>query len=110
MRLSSVNTIADGLAAPMAGELNFDVVNRYVDDVVLVDDDAIAAATRDLLLSAKLLAEPAGAAGVAAVLQRALPLESGARVAAIVSGGNVDAAKLASILTTPAASPSSSPS
>ena len=93
-RLDVVSTIADGLAAPMAGELTYEIVKRYVDDVVLVSDEAIAAAVRDLLLSAKLLAEPAGAAATAAVLTRAIPLHDGERVAAIVSGGNVDIAKL----------------
>lgn len=62
VRLDAVKTIADGLAAPMAGELNYDVVRRYADDVVLVDDKAMTDAMSALLLSAKLLAEPAGAA------------------------------------------------
>ncbi len=96
--LDSVKTIADGLAAPMAGELTFDVVKRYADDVVVIDDDTIAAALRDLLTSAKLLAEPGGAAATAAILARAVPLRQGERVAAIVSGGNVDAARLATLL------------
>lgn len=98
VQLESVSTIADGLAAPMAGEINFEIVRRYVDDVVLIDDDAIAEAVRDLLGSAKLLAETAGAAATAAVLTRAVPLRSGERVAAIVSGGNIDAARLAKML------------
>ncbi|HEY5060703.1 MAG TPA: threonine/serine dehydratase [Gemmatimonadaceae bacterium] len=93
-QLDVVNTIADGLAAPMAGELTFAVVQRYVDDVVLVTDGAIADAVRELLLSAKLLAEPAGATATAAVLTKAIPLRDGDRVAAVVSGGNVDIAKL----------------
>jgi threonine dehydratase len=98
VHLDAVNTIADGLAAPMAGELNFEIVRRYVDDVVLIDDATIAAGARDLLFSAKLLAEPAGAAATAAVLSRAVPLRDGDRVAAVVSGGNVDAAKLIGML------------
>ena len=98
VRLDAVNTVADGLAAPMAGELPYQIVRRYADDVVLLGDDAIADAMRQLLLSAKLLAEPAGAAAVAAVLSGALPLRRGERVAAVVSGGNIDLAKLASLL------------
>jgi threonine dehydratase len=98
VRLDAVNTIADGLAAPMAGELPYQIVRRYADDVVLLGDDAIAAAMRQLLLSTKLLAEPAGATAVAAVLAGALPLRRGERVAAIVSGGNIDLSKLASLL------------
>jgi threonine dehydratase len=98
VHLDAVKTIADGLAAPMAGELNFEIVRRYVDDVVLIDDATIAAGARELLFSAKLLAEPAGAAATAAVLSRAVPLRDGDRVAAVVSGGNVDAAKLIGML------------
>jgi threonine dehydratase len=98
MRLQSVDTIADGLAAPMAGALTYEVVRRYVDDVVLVSDDEIADAVRALLFRAKLLAEPAGAAAVAAVLSRKLPLRQRERVVAVVSGGNVDAEKLKAML------------
>jgi threonine dehydratase len=99
MRLTSLNTIADGLAAPMTGELNYEIVKRYVDDVIVIDDDVIAEGLRQLLLSAKLLAEPAGAAAVGALLAKAVPVRQSERVAAIVSGGNVDAAKLAKIVT-----------
>jgi threonine dehydratase len=98
VHLDSVNTIADGLAAPMAGELNYEIVKRYVDDVVVIDDDLIAAAVRDLLFSAKLLAETGGAAATAAILARAIPLRDGERVAAVVSGGNIDATRLRTAL------------
>jgi threonine dehydratase len=98
VHLESVKTIADGLAAPMAGEINYEIVRKYVDDVVLIEDDVIAAGVRELLLSAKLLAEPAGAAATAAVMTRAIPMRDGERVAAVVSGGNVDIPKLTTIL------------
>lgn len=98
VHVQSLNTIADGLAAPMAGEVNYEIVRRYVDDVVLIGDDMIAGAVRELLSSAKLLAEPAGAAATAAIVNRAIPLRDGERVAAIVSGGNVDLDRLASML------------
>ncbi len=98
VRLQAVNTIADGLAAPMAGTLTYEVVRRYVDDVVLVTDEEIAAAVRALLTRTKLLAEPAGAAGVAALLARKLPLGGGERVVAVLSGGNVDPEKLKGML------------
>src|SRR5215475_6698697 len=80
--LESVNTIADGLAAPMTGQVNFEIIRRYVDDV-----DVIADALRELLVSAKLLAEPGGAAATAAVLTRAIPMRDGQRIATVVSGG-----------------------
>jgi threonine dehydratase len=98
VRLDSVKTIADGLAAPMAGELNYEIVRRYADGVVLLGDDAIADAMRQLLLATKLLTEPAGAAATAAVLSGALPIRRGERVATVLSGGNIDLAKLATLL------------
>jgi threonine dehydratase len=97
VRPEIVKTIADGLAAPMAGDLTFDVVRRYVDDVVLVTDDEIKSAMRDILLSTKLLAEGGGAAATAAVLADRLPLR-GRKVVAVLSGGNVDASVIAGIL------------
>ncbi len=96
--LASVSTIADGLAAPMAGELPFEIVRRYADDVVLIDDDVIPPAMSDLLFSAKLLSEPAGATATAAVLSGAVPVRRGERVGVIVTGGNVDAGRLISLL------------
>jgi threonine ammonia-lyase medium form len=98
VRLDTIDTIADGLAAPMAGTLTYDIVRRYVDDVVLVTDDEIVTAVRALLARTKLLAEPAGAAAVAAILARRLPLRPGERVVAVLSGGNVDLANLKDML------------
>jgi threonine dehydratase len=94
VRLEKVDTIADGLAAPMAGTLTYEVVRRYVDDVVLVSDDEITSAVRAILSRTKLLTEPAGAAGMAAVLTRKLPTAVGKRVVVVLSGGNVDLPKL----------------
>lgn len=97
-RLANASSIADGLAPPMAGALAFEIVRRLVDDVVLVSDDEIRAAMRRILTEAKLLAEGAGAAATAAVLSRRLPLRPGCRVVSVVSGGNLDASVLASVL------------
>jgi threonine dehydratase len=83
-------TIADGLAAPFAGEFCFEIVRRLVDDVVLVTDDEIASAMSLLLTRAKVFAEPAGAAATAALLARRVPSVDGCHVVSIVSGGNVD--------------------
>jgi len=96
--LPSVQTIADGLAAPFAGALTLDIAQRYVDDVVLVTDDEIAEALRLTLERTKLQVEPAGAAGVAALLARRCGVRTGARVVAVLSGGNVDRALLKEIL------------
>src|SRR5262249_302458 len=78
--------------------VNFEIIRRYVDDVVLIDDDVIADALRELLVSAKLLAEPGGAAATAAVLTRAIPMRDGQRIATVVSGGNIALAKLKPLL------------
>jgi threonine dehydratase len=93
-RMPSMSTIADGLAAPMAGERNFEIVRRYVDDVVLVTDEEIKEAMRLLLTRAKLLAEPAGAAATAALIFDRIPVKPSDHVVSLVSGGNVDALRL----------------
>lgn len=98
VRLEEVDTIADGLGSPMAGDLTYPLVRRYVEDVVLVSDEEIAAAVGQLLAWTKLLAEPAGAAAVAALLADRIPVPPDARVAAVVSGGNVDLDDLARML------------
>ena len=98
LRMERIDTIADGLAAPFAGALTQAIIERYVDDVVLVTDDEIATALGLILERAKLLVEPAGAAGVAALLAGKTALPHGARVVAILSGGNVDREKLKGLL------------
>ena len=104
VHLDSVDTVADGLGAPMAGELNFEIVRRYVEDVVLVSDAEIQEAMAFILERTKLLAEPAGAAAVAALLAGRIPLAEGGPVVAVLSGGNVDLERLPDLLggTTPA--------
>jgi threonine dehydratase len=97
VRLERVSTIADGLAAPMAGDRTFPVIQRYVDDVVLVTDEEILASMRDILFSAKLLAEGGGAAATAAVVTGKLPV-AGKRVVAVLSGGNVDVERVKAAL------------
>ena len=97
VRLESMKTIADGLAAPMAGDVTYPIVKHYVDDVVLVTDDEIMAAMREILFSAKLLAEGGGAAATAAILSGKLKLD-GRRVVAVMSGGNVDPTRVSEVL------------
>ena len=75
-----------------------DTVNRYVDDLVAVSEDEIREAMRGLLQRAKLLVEGAGAAAVAALLAGRIERDSGRRVAAVLSGGNVDFARLRDVL------------
>jgi len=94
-RLEKMSTIADGLAAPFAGQLNFEIVGKYVDDVVLVSDDEIRTAMRFLLERCKILAEPAGAAATGALLSGRIKPPPGGRVVCVVSGGNIDPDSLA---------------
>ena len=96
--LDSINTIADGLAAPIAGTRGLDICQRLVDDVVLISDATIAEGMRFLAERAKLVAEPAGAAATAALLAGRIPVRKGERVVSIVSGGNVDRTRFAELL------------
>jgi len=82
-------TVADGLAAPFAGEGTLAVCSRLVDEIVLVGDDEIRDAFRVLYGRAKLACEPAGAAATAALLAGKVVPEPGEQVVAVVSGGNV---------------------
>ena len=95
--LERVTTIADGLAAPVAGTIPLDICRRLVADVVVVDDSVIAEGMRFLASRARLLAEPAGAAATGALLAGAVRVRPGERVVSIVSGGNVDLARAAEL-------------
>jgi threonine dehydratase len=81
-------TIADGIAVAKPGRLNFDIIRDAVDEVVTVDDDDIARAMLVLLERAKLVVEPAGAVGVAAILTGQVKPEGPTVV--LLSGGNID--------------------
>jgi len=98
VRLDHVDTIADGLAAPFAGRLNFAHVRALVDEMVLVSDAEIAAAIPVLMERCKIVPEPAGAAVVAALLSGKFTPPTGSTTVAIVSGGNVDRGRLREIL------------
>lgn len=87
--LPSVNTIADGLKPTRVGDLTLEHIGKYADDVVLVSDDEILAATRHLILKEKLVVEPSGAAALSAVMSGKLKLPKGPAVV-ILSGGNAD--------------------
>jgi threonine dehydratase len=83
-------TIADGLTPPFVGALPLEIARSCVDEIVTVTEAEIVEAMRSLMLFAKLVVEGAGAAATAALLARKATLKRGARVVAIVSGGNVD--------------------
>jgi threonine dehydratase len=86
--LAHMSTMADGIAVGRPGDVPFALVEKYVDEVRVVDDEAIARALVLTLERGKLVVEPAGAAALAAVLDDPASFE--APVVVVVSGGNVD--------------------
>jgi threonine dehydratase len=95
--LPAASTIADGIAVRSAGEKTLPLVQKYVDDLVLVDEEEIANSILFLLEREKTVAEGAGAVGVAALLHAKINLD-GQTAAVLVSGGNVDVTLLARII------------
>lgn len=98
VRLDHVATIADGLAAPTAGARCLAWVQKRFARVDLVDDDAIAEAMRLLMTRAKLFAEPAASAALAGLLAASGRFGPDDKVVCVVSGGNIDPARLATLL------------
>ncbi|MDE6469616.1 MAG: threonine ammonia-lyase [Eubacterium sp.] len=96
--LDKVQTIADGIAVKTPGNLTFDLVNKYVDGVFTVSDDEIALAILTLMEQEKLVAEGAGAVGVAAVMNGKIPDIQGKKVCCLVSGGNIDVTILSRVI------------
>ena len=95
--LSSVSTIADGIAVKKPGENTFRYVSEYVDEVALVTDDEVSSAILALIEKQKMIAEGAGATAVAAVMFDKFNLK-GKRVVAVVSGGNIDVTSLSRVI------------
>ncbi len=95
--LDTVDTIADGLATRSCGTIAYDTAQHLVDDVISVDDDAIAHAILTLLETEKTVVEGAGAVGPAALLEGTLNVRN-ETVACIISGGNIDVTLLANII------------
>ena len=87
--LPSIATIADGIAVKRPGTLTFPIIQNLVDDVVMVNDEAIIGAVLLLMERSKMLVEGAGAAGVAAMLSGVVKLD-GKRVLVPLTGGNID--------------------
>jgi threonine dehydratase len=95
--LDSVKTIADGLASKSAGELTFEHVKTLVDEVVTVSEEEIAQALLLVLERAKMLVEPAGSVGVAALMGGKLSIKDGP-IVTLLSGGNIDPMLLMGII------------
>lgn len=88
--LTSVSTIADGIAVKEPGTLTFKLCSEYVDDIVSVTDDQISAAILALIEKQKMISEGAGAVSLAAVMFGKIPDVLGKNVCCLVSGGNID--------------------
>ncbi len=97
-RLDRLDTVADGLAAPFAGEHTLSHVQRFVDEVITVSDEEILHAMTLVMERCKLVVEPAGVAGVAALLSGKAAVKPGSTVVCVISGGNVGAADLKRLL------------
>lgn len=92
-----VKTFADGIAVKQPGDVTYELCKKYLDDIVTVTDDEIAAAILMLMEGQKLVAEGAGATGLAALLFDKLPLK-GKKVVCLVSGGNIDVTILSRVI------------
>jgi threonine dehydratase len=97
VEISVPKTIADGLQVTAPGKLTFPIIRALVEDILLVSDQDLITTLRFILERMKVLIEPSGAAGAAAVFHRKFDF-TGARVGVLLSGGNVDLSKLASFL------------
>ena len=94
----SVDTIADGIATRRVADRTFDIIQERVDDVVTVSDDAIANAVTRLLDREKVMVEPAGAVGVAALLTDAFDYDEDEVIVPVLSGGNIDLNVLTTVI------------
>lgn len=91
-------TIADGIRLTTPGALTFPILKANLDDIALVTDDEIRAAVRFVTQRVRIVVEPTGAVGPAAVLSGRLPVSRGARIGVVISGGNIDPDLLIDIL------------
>lgn len=95
---TKIDTIADGLSAPFAGELSQAMIEHYVDDCILISDEEIIAALRLILTRTKVLVEPSGAAAFAGLLSGRTGAKPGSKTVVILSGGNIDLDRLKALL------------
>jgi threonine dehydratase len=98
VRIDHADTIADGIATKQIGELTFDHIQRWVDDLVVVTEEEIATAILLLLEREKTVAEGAGAAPAAALLSGRVPLSPDQTTVFVLSGGNIDVNRISRII------------
>ena len=92
-------SLADGLDIACPGDQTFAVAQKYVDEVFVINEEQISNAMKTLAIEEKIMAEGAGACAYAATSLGLLPLDSSAKVACVVSGGNVDTSTISQIIT-----------
>ncbi len=95
--LDHVATIADGIAVKTPGDLTYEMVSKYVDDIALVTEDEISSAILALIEKQKMIAEGAGAVSVAAAMFHKFPIQ-GKKVVSLISGGNIDVTSLSRVI------------
>ncbi|MDN7855716.1 threonine/serine dehydratase [Burkholderia cepacia] len=91
------NTIADGVRISVPGQNPYPIIEKYVDEIVLVEDEHIIAGMRALARDAKLIAEPAASIGIGALLAGSIKVKPDEKVCAVLSGGNWDLSDLADV-------------
>lgn len=96
-RLEKVSTIADGIAVKEPGDITFELIKKYVDEIVTVTDDEISTAILTLIEKHKMIAEGAGAVSVAAAMFNKVDIK-GKKVCCLVSGGNIDVTILSRVI------------
>lgn len=98
VKVKSSLSIADGISVKQTGKLNFSIIRKCLDDILLVRESDIAAAVLMLLERKKILAEGAGAVPLAALMSGAIKVKKGSRTVLLISGGNVDSPLLGRII------------
>jgi len=88
------DTVADGLMITTTGSNTYPIIEKYVDEVIPVDDEYIVRALNEIVYKGKVLVEPSAAIGVAAVLSGALKVRKDEKVCFVLTGGNIDPNKL----------------
>ncbi|MNT47417.1 L-threonine dehydratase catabolic TdcB [compost metagenome] len=95
--LPLLDTIADGLRISVPGQNPYPIIEKYVDEIVLVEDEHIIAGMRALAKDAKLIAEPAASIGIGALLAGSIKVRPDEKVCVVLTGGNWDLCDLAKI-------------
>lgn len=95
--LNGIKSLADGISVKTPGDITFEYMKKYVDEVVTVSEDEIAYAVFSLIETSKLMSEGAGAVALAAILSDKINI-SGSNIVALISGGNIDIAMISKII------------